>query len=525
MTTVDFDNTARLAGDRIELRSLFFTSFAKHRERTAISTTQARYTYGEVGSQANRLAHFLLAEGIRPGDVVAVMLPNVPEFVIADQAIIRSGSCKVAVNSMLSHDEQCHVLRVSRARVAIASPAQLPAASTVLAEGADLRSVVVVADEPVTSPLMAWAAVLASHSEEAPEVTVPDGAIGRVSFTGGTTGRPKAIRSAVDRIALNLLSHVLEIRFSADDRVLLASPLAHSAGLFMEAALLVGAAVHLEQRFEARSMLERIERDEVTTAFLVPTMLYRLLDAAGDGFTPPPSLQTIIYGAAPVNRARLEQAIRSFGNVFIQFYGQTEAPNLITTLGRADHSLSFPERLSSCGRAVTMTQVKVVDEAGAAVPTGEIGEVVTRTPYTMIDYMDDAQATSEAFIDGWLKTGDLGWVDADGFVFLVDRTKDMIITGGMNVYCREVERFLATIDGVADAAVFGLPDPDWGEQVVGVVVAAEGATVATEVVLDECRRALAKYKCPKTLRVVQSLPLTAVGKIDKKILRAQWTDS
>jgi fatty-acyl-CoA synthase len=519
-----FNNDNRLRGDRLDLRGMFMSSFAKHRERTAIVSDVGTFTYGAVDAAANQFAQFLSARGIGANDVVAVMLPNVPAFVVVDQAIIRARACKVAVNNMLSVEEQRNVLRVSGARIAVASGSQLEVARAVLAEGGVLDAVVEV--DSTASPLGPWTDAAAELPGVVPAVGMTDGAIGRISFTGGTTGRPKAIRSSIDRIAINLVSHVIETELQVDDRLLLTTPLAHSAGLFMETALLVGAAVHLGAGFDARAVVDRIAREQITATFLVPTMLYRLLDAVEAEDTTLPLLRTVLYGAAPINRSRLEQALGLFGNVFIQFFGQTEAPNFITKLGRWDHSLAPGriDRLASCGRAVTMTQVRVVGASGTDVPHGEVGEVVARTPYTMIDYMADAEATEHAFVDGWLKTGDLGWMDDEGFVFLVDRSKDMIITGGLNVYCREVEQFLGTVEGVADAAVFGLPDPDWGEQVVAAVVAEPGVSIDIARVLGECRRGLSKYKVPKLVKVVSRLPMTGVGKIDKKLLRVEWTE-
>jgi fatty-acyl-CoA synthase len=518
------DNSDRMRGDQLDLRGMFLNAFSRHRERTAIVSDVGTFTYGAIDAAANQFAQFLVGRGLGANDVVAVMLPNVPAFVVVDQAIIRARVCKVAVNNMLSVDEQRKVLSVSGARVAVASGNQLEVARAVMAEGGLLDTVVAV--DSVASPIGPWTDEAATLPAIVPAARMSEGAIGRVSFTGGTTGRPKAIRSSIDRIAINLLSHIIETEFQFDDRVLLTTPLAHSAGLFMETALLVGAAVHLGSGFEARAVIDRVDHEQITATFLVPTMLYRLLDAAAVERATLPSLRTVLYGAAPINRARLEQALGVFGNVFIQFFGQTEAPNFITKLGRSDHSLAPGkiDRLASCGRAVTMTQVRVVDAAGADVLLGEVGEVVTRTPYTMVDYMADAEATEHAFVDGWLKTGDLGWMDEDGFVFLVDRSKDMIITGGLNVYCREVEQFLGTVEGVADAAVFGLPDPEWGEQVVAAVVAETGASLDVARVLGECRRGLSKYKVPKLVKVVSRLPMTGVGKIDKKLLRVEWME-
>lgn len=510
-------------GAGVRLRDLFVSRFNTHRRQVAVVDDRGQsYTYEQVGADANRLAHHLIATGVRSGDAVALLLPNIVEFVVADQAVIRVGAAKVAVNGMLALDEQCHVLRASGARVAVVGDAQLAAALRVQAEGGSLESVITVGVDggPTTT---SWTQALVGRADTTPCVDVDPQSTARISFTGGTTGLPKAIRHRSDRVAINLLAHIIEMELAEGERMLLTTPLAHASGLFMEAALLRGGTVHLGNGFDAADAVRRIRAEQITYLFLVPTMLYRLLDALealGGGID---SVRTVLYGAAPVNPDRLQRGRALLGDVFIQFYGQAEAPNFITRLGREDHGrMSEHSVLTSCGRATTMAAVRIVDEAGRPLNPGAVGEVVTATPYTMVGYIDNAEATDATLRGGWLHTGDLGWMDEDGFVYLVDRAKDMIISGGMNVYCSEVERAVAELDGVADVAVFGVPDPEWGEAVMAAVVAAPGAIVDPAQIRDHCRTVLARYKVPKVVATVPTLPLTSVGKHDKRALRASW---
>jgi len=508
----------------LSLSELFIASFDKYSRRCAVVDEQGIGTsYGELAALANQLAHFFLERGTLSGHPVAIMLPNCTEFLVADQAVIRAGAAKVAINGMLSVDEQCHALRASRARIAVVGESQVTAASRVWSEAGDLE-VLVVVGTPADGEAIAWADALEGMSTQAPELATDGTGMGRLSFTGGTTGLPKAIVHINERIVLNLLSHVIEMELGDDERLLLTSPLAHAAGLFMEAALLRGGTIYLGNHFDGQATLDRIRHDEITYLFLVPTMLYRLLDALDLDDQGIPTVRTVLYGAAPVNPERLRQGLRLLGNVFIQFYGQAEAPNFLTRLGRSDHVLGSdrPEILTSCGRAVTMARLRVVDDEGASLPVREVGEIIVSTAYTMAGYADNSAATSEALRDGWLRTGDLGWIDEDGYVHLVDRSKDMIITGGLNVYCREVERAIAALEPIADVAVFGLPDPEWGEIVVAAVVPNPGEVIDLDWVKEQAGMTLARYKLPKSMRVVASLPLTGVGKHDKKSLRASW---
>jgi fatty-acyl-CoA synthase/long-chain acyl-CoA synthetase len=238
-------------------------------------------------------------------------------------------------------------------------------------------------------------------------------------------------------------------------------------------------------------------------------------------------LRTIQYGAAPISPERLRQAIGLFGPVLQQLYAQTECPNFATSLTKADHvrALDEPALLSSCGRSTLMCEVAVIDEDGNEVATGEVGEVALRSPYTMAGYWEDPDGYASRFARGWMRTGDVGRLDAEGFLTLVDRRNDMIISGGMNVYSVEVENVIAAHPSVGQVAVVAVPHPDWGEAVHAVIVPALGATPDTDDLAAYCREHLAAYKRPKAFEVVAELPLTVYGKVDKKALRApHWVD-
>jgi fatty-acyl-CoA synthase/long-chain acyl-CoA synthetase len=334
-----------------------------------------------------------------------------------------------------------------------------------------------------------------------------------LAYTGGTTGKPKGVRHLYGRMAINIFAHVVCGDIRSEEVMLLTTPLPHSAGYHMSACLLQGGRVVLAEVFEARSFMQLCQQERATWTFAVPTMLYRLLDAMEHCDADLTSLRTIIYGAAPMSRPRLEQALERLGCVFIQIYGQTECPNFITALTKEDHLNTH--LLASCGRAVPFVDVRIrPGDQGEAV-----GEVEVRSSYLLIEYYSDRSATDSALHDGWLRTGDIGYLDEGGYLFLVDRAKDMIITGGMNVYSSEVETVLREHADVRDVAVVGMPHSDWGEAVTAVVVIAGSATA--EDLRQFARQRLSAYKTPKSVVLTEALPLTPYGKIDKKKLRAE----
>jgi fatty-acyl-CoA synthase/long-chain acyl-CoA synthetase len=529
----------------LTVKHLMVAAMDRFGHRTALIHDDQSYSYADLAERANQLGHALVALGISPGDPVAICLENGVDYVVADQAIARIGAARVALTDMLSAKDIAYCLSDSQATVAIAGGAMLAAAGrsgspslrTILAVGdSGAQPDGATADGSTERPpaIVRLSDVVSGQPSSLPDSSASETDLGLIIYTGGTTGKSKGVMHQQTGLSLNLLSHLIEAGIGEDERVLLTSPLPHASGFLLQAAFLRGATVFLDQKYDPGAVLRRISDDRVTFTFMVPTMIYRLLDAITedrDNSLDLSALRTILYGAAPITEDRLEQGLHIFGPVFVQLYGQTEAPNFLTRLRREDHTTDprFRHRLSSCGQAVTMARIEIVDADNPArrdLAPGEVGEVIASAPYTMSGYHNLGEATSKALRDGWLYTGDIGRLDADGYLYLLDRKNDMIISGGMNVYTTEVEGVVAAIDGVKQVAVTGVPHPDWGEAVVAFVVAEDETD--TDVLIDRimgtCRTDLAKYKVPKEVFFADTPPTTAFGKVDKKALRASIPD-
>lgn len=506
-----------LHADGQTLRSLILTAVDRFPDRPALTVADATVNYRDLIADANRLAHALVERGVTPGTPVVLLMPNSVEYVVADQAILRCGAAKVPINPALAALEIQFILRDCAAPVAIVADEMADVVAT--AGIATLRHVIVTGATPAPEEFERWQEVLAGQpDDEPPPIYVEEFDAALIAYTGGTTGRQKGVVHTQRGLRDNLLAHVIEMGLLDDERLLLTTPLPHSAGFLLQAAMLKGAHTLLERRFEPVAVLERIERDRITFLFMVPTMIYRLLDSAHGSSHDLTSLRTILYGAAPITVDRLREGIHRFGPVFMQLYGQTEAPNFLTRLSREDHDPLRPDRLASCGRSATLAEIKIVDTDGRVAPPGQPGEVCARAPYVMARYLGLPEKTAEALRDGWLHTGDVGTVDVDGYLYLLDRKNDMIITGGLNVYSSEVENVLTSVAGIRQVAVVGIPHPDWGEAVTAFVVPSESGF--DEAAADRaCRVALAGYKRPKEYVAIDTLPVTPFGKIDKKRLR------
>jgi len=505
------------------LRTVLDGALHKFARRPALVADGRTWSYADLDTASNRLANALVALGVGPSTPVALMMSNSAEYVVADLAVIKLGAAKVPLNDMLSADEAAYILSDSGAVVAIADAKQVEVAARRLATRETLHTVIVT-EETQRPGVLAWRDVLAGGSEEPPVADISSGDVGVMMYTGGTTGRPKGVVHVQGALALNLLAHRVETEIRSDDRLLLSSPLPHSAGFLLQTALTAGSLTYLERRFDPAGVLQAIEHHHVSYLFMVPTMIYRLLDRAAETPGDYSALRTVLYGAAPISKERLDEALARFGPVFVQLYGQSEAPNFITRLPREAHTTDpdRAHRLRSCGQPAALAEVRILDEAGQECPPGVEGEVVARTAYTMVGYHNLPDATEKTLRDGWLHTGDIGYLDDDSFLYLLDRKNDMIISGGMNVYGGEVEGVIREVAGVGQAAVVGVPHPDWGEAVVAFVVAAPDSACDDHAVEAHCRERLSAYKRPKAIRLVDSLPLTAYGKVDKKLLRTTW---
>ena len=479
-------------------------------------------TYAELVSQSRRLAAFLQSCGVGPGTPVAVAMSNRPEFIVADQALIVLGAAKVPINDMLSAEEIDYIVRDSGAEVLIADAAMFDRVVSVR-DAWSIETQVVTTDREDQLPpgVVGWSASL-RHSDDDFKTAMPPfpADAGIILYTGGTTGRQKGVVHTQSGLAINMLAHAVEMGLGDDETILVSTPLPHAAGLIAQAGLLRGATIYLTSRFDAEEAVTAIREHGVTYAFMVPTMIYRLLDCIDGSAVGLPSLRTILYGAAPMSRVRLEQGLQLLGPVFMQLFGQSEAPDFLTRLTREDHLDPSSQRLASAGRPVTLMQVAIVGPDGQHLRPGEVGEVIARGPYIMAGYHNLPEVTAETLRDGWLHTGDLGWMDEDNYLYLVDRLKDMIISGGMNVYSTEVESALVACAGVAQVAVVGVPHPDWGEAVVAFIVPDPEHPLDSQALDDLAREKLAAYKRPKRFVALEErLPLTPYGKVDKKALR------
>jgi fatty-acyl-CoA synthase len=282
------------------------------------------------------------------------------------------------------------------------------------------------------------------------------------------------------------------------------------------------------ESFSPDAFFDLVEQHRITCCMLVPVMLYAMQGHPRYKTADMSSMETIIYGASPVSPAKLAEAIEHWGPIFFQFFGQTEAPMVITHLKKADHDLSRPERLASCGRPVPWMHVALLDDDNRPAGPGESGEICVRGPLVMDGYKDLPDETAEALSGGWLHTGDVGRFDDEGFLYIVDRTKDMVITGGFNVFPREVEDVISQHPAVNSVMVIGVPDPKWGEAVKAVVVLQPGRPPSddlTHELQDMVKRAKGSQQSPKSIDYVDTLPLTPVGKLDKKAMRARYWDT
>ncbi len=438
-------------------------------------------------------------------------------------SIIKLGAVRSPLNEMLSASDVGYMLGHAEAKALIAHSSfrENLAAAGAAVSAVDVR--ICVPDAGDLADFETFQTAL----ETAPDVTAARPPLAPsdphfIGFTGGTTGKSKGVMHQMGPMGINLCCHTMTAEIAADDHLLIHSPIAHAAGLFVQTALVMGARVTIMSGFDPTEMLRLVEEEKVTWTFMVPTMIYRVLDHPDLARRDTSSIRTIFYGAAPITSSRLQQGIDAFGLVFKQLYGQTEAPNFICALEKADHLK--PDLQRSCGQPTVFCEVRICDENGAALPLGEVGEITVRSPFTLAGYYKEPEKTADAHWGEWLRTGDVGYQSKSGHVFLVDRSKDMIISGGMNVYSTEVEDVVQRHPMVSQVVVIGLPDEDWGEAVTAFVVPAEGE-FDPDAVLAFAKGELARYKAPKRLIQIDVVPVTAYGKADKKALRKDyWGD-
>ena len=512
------------------LNDLFDKAFDQYADRTLAKFPESdtTLTYVEMDDHAERVARGLRSLGIENEDRIGIYMANVWQNPIANVGLIRAGGSLVLMNHMLGADDIEYLLRDSDARAIFVGEPFVDDIDAIKDDLPELEFLITTADEAAL-PDDNWytfeqlQARGEGYDADWPAPAADDRAM--QPYTSGTTGDPKGLKHTHHNFVRNLYAHLIEVHVRPGEQLLLVTSLAHSACVFFWTALIRGGTCVVTDGFDPEQALSLVEDEEITWTFMVPTVIYNTLDHPALEETDTSSIDTLVYGAAPMTPERLREGMDAFGDVFIQFYGQAEVPNLITTLQKADHDPeNRPELLSSCGQPTVMSEVKIVDiEDGTEITEpDEAGEILARAPYQMEGYYELPEKTAETIEDGWVHTGDVGKFDEDGYVYLLDRTNDVIISGGLNVYTTEVEEVLQEHDAVSQVAVIGVPDDKWGERVHAVIVPYEDATVSEDDLIDFASDQLADYRKPKTVEFREELPLTPFGKIDKKALREPY---
>ena len=474
-------------------------------------------SYRELHESALRLVDALAARGVEPGDRVAVLLDNSIELVVSEWACLVSGMVWVALNVRSSPSEHAAILRdCEPAVVVVASRYRDRIDARALADGC---LVVEVGEHGDWERLLGGGRVRLPEREPGADDPV------RIRYTSGTAGQPKGAvlpRRCYDA-SVEAVGDVIGPLGPADVLAQVA-PMTHAAGAMWLPHAAVGATALLADRFDARAFVEMVERERVTAVFVVPTMLVRLVEAVAAG-PRPASLRTIVYGGAAMPVDRLERGLELLGPVFVQIYGMTESNWPITALRREDHLVDgSPQmrrrRLASCGRPTAVGELRIVAASGAEAAAGEAGEMLVRGRNTMLGYWKKARGDAKGLDDdGWMHTGDVAVRDGEGFVTIVDRLHDMIVSGGFNVYPREVEDALSSHPAVLEAAVVGRADPEWGERVHAVVVLRSGATATEAELAAHVAERTAAYKKPRSFEFVTELPRNAAGKVLRRVLK------
>ena len=490
--------------------------------RPCLSMGDADLSYAQVQGISHRVGRALQRAGIVPGDKVAVLSSNDATAFACVFGISRAGGVWCPINPRNELAENRHVLDAFDCACLIFHSAYAPMVEHMRAELPKVRQWVCLDRTQSFAPsLHDWLAEV----DDAPLQVDPVDDLAMIAGTGGTTGLPKGVMLGGANLesmsALTLMSYPFEGRPS----YLALAPLTHAAGVLCFPIMALGGRIVVMPRPDLGEFLECIERYAITHTFLPPTLIYMLLAHERLASTRLGSLQCFWYGAAPISVTRLEEALTRIGPVMAQLFGQTEAPMMISMLAPKDHFLASGEvarqRLASAGRPGALVQVAIMDADGALLPAGRIGEVVVRGSLVMMGYYKDPEATAEAWRHGWHHTGDIGRLDDDGYLYIVDRAKDMVITGGFNVYSAEVEQALMQHPDVRDCAVIGLPDDKWGERVVAVLQLHAGRSIESQVVQDFVKARIGSVKAPKQVEVWPDLPRSRLGKVLKKDIRQE----
>ncbi len=481
------------------------------------------WTGGDIVTKISQLSQALMAHGVSQGARVALLAGNSIEVLLLHNALAFAGGCLVAMHPMGSADDHLFAIEDGEVDTLIYDPMKFSARAAELTQRTNrLKAVLSLGPADLGADILHDAQARTPGPLVAPQLD--PSTVTRLSYSGGTTGKPKAIPGS-PRVGAQALQIMLtDWEWPIDPRILAVVPLSHAGGSLFGPMVLKNGTMVVMPSFDPGEVLRVIQDYKISCTMLVPTMIYALLDHPDFDKYDLSSLKTIFYGASLMSPARLKEGLERLGPVFFQFYGQAEAPMTVMTLRRSEHELNNPLRLASCGRPVPWVTVALLDNDNAPVADGEPGEICVRGPLVMDGYLNRDELNRETFSGGWLHTGDVAVKDPDGFYRIVDRKKDMIVTGGFNVFPSEIENVIAQHPSVAQVSVFGTPHEKWGETVTAAIVLRKGKSVDPDDLAALVKKHKGSVQVPKRFEFIDAIPQTAVGKPDKKALRKQFAD-
>ena len=499
-------------------------------DRIAFSQGDRQLSYRQLNERINRLANALISMGLQKGDRVAIFSKNRPQIIETAFACYKAGLVTVPLNARLTMTEVMHMLTNSESSVLMLGREFVANIEKARAEASSGMSGVrhFIATANPGTDMTDYETLLVESRPEEPAIQVGLDDVASLNYTSGTTGVLKAaILTHRNRICMAQKQLLIPgIDVDRDAVIGHASPLTHGGYTMVLPVMLRGGRGVILPGFDVKELFRTIERERVTHLMLVPTMINMMLNHPDLKSHDLSSLRTILYAASPMPVERIRQALDAFGAVLIQCYGCTESSALITYLSKEDHLVDDDpkrmKRIASCGVPMMTCDVRVVTKAGTDIAPGEIGEIIERGDDTMMGYWRDPERTAETLKNGWLHTGDLATMDEDGYIYLVDRKNDMIISGGYNIYPSEIEEVLYRHPSVYEAAVIGVPDDLWGEAVKAVVVLKEDMPTTAEELIEHCKIDLASYKKPKIVDFVTKLPKNPSGKVVRRLLRERY---
>src|SRR3954471_13782604 len=515
---------------------LMVAALRRHRDRPIIHLGDTTLTGQQVADRISTYIQAFESLGAGFGTAGALLALNRPEVLFILGAGQTQGYRRTSLHPLGSADDHAYVINDADITTLIIDPYFSERAIDLLAKCPGLTQVLTIGPVPevvakaaadsgrTTADLTEVAATFAPEPLNAR--LLPADHMVSITYTGGTTGKPKGVIGLTQTMNTMTSIQLAEWEWPESPRFLMCTPLSHAGAAFFVPVVIKGGTLFVSARFDPAEVLATIEEKKINSLMLVPTMLYALMDHPDSRTRDLSSLETVYYGASAMNPVRLKEAIERFGPIFAQYYGQSEAPMVISYLAKGDHD---DARLASCGRPSAFLRTALLGADGNPVAPGEPGEICVAGPLLAAGYWNLPEVTAETFRDGWLHTGDVAREDEDGFWFIVDRVKDMIVTGGFNVFPREVEDVVAEHPAIAQVGVIGTPDDKWGEAVTAVVVLRSDAAAddaAIEQLTGEIQAAVRERKgpvhVPKQVIVAASLPMTGLGKPDKKALRAQY---